>query len=191
MNDKYEYKKIFGDLESEESWLTEMSEKGFALKDVSGAFLKYKYSFEPCGKKYVYRVDYNNEMPVREEITSPYVMFVTGTYGTEYVMCRHGKVYFCKAADSGDFPPVYTSPESRLAAEKKKLLQDVVFFILFFSDIIWTIDLDCLAMYLALRSKLLLLKIAAALICVICAAVCVRGAYIHSKKIKEIKDLMK
>ena len=191
MNDKYEYKKIFGDLESEESWLTEMFEKGFALKDVSGAFLKYKYSFEPCDKKYVYRVDYNYEMPVMEEITSHYVMFVTGTYGAEYVMCRHGKVYFRKAADEGDFPPVYTSPESRLAAEKKKLLQDVVFFILFFADIIWTIDLDGLAMYLALRSKLFLVKIAAALICVVCAAVCVRGAYIHCKKIREIKSLMK
>lgn len=190
MNDKYEYKKNFSDLESEEKWLTEMSEKGFALKDVRGAFLCYKYSFEPCGRKYVYRVDYNNEGPVLEEITSQYVMFVTGTYGAEYVLCRHGKLYFRKAADEGDLPPIYTSPESRLAAEKKKLAQYIAFAFCLFLSALWGMDGFGLFMRLSFYSPYFWLQALAALIFLVCFACCLKGAYTHYKKIKEIKNKM-
>lgn len=138
MSEKYIYKKRFYDLEKEESWLTEMSEKGLALKSIANGIFRDKYRFEPCDKKYIYREDYNSEMVVMEEITSPYVMFVTGTYGAEYVCCTRARVYFRKAADKGDFPPVYTSLESRIAAEKRRFWR---YFILtltcIFTEICW------------------------------------------------------
>lgn len=188
MNNKYEYKKIFADLESEEKWLTEMSEKGFALKGIRGAFLGYKYSFEPMRKKYVYRVDYNYEGPVLEEITSPYVMFVTGTYGAEYVLCSHGRVYFRKAADEGNFPPIYTTSESRLAAEKKKLAQYIAFALCLFLSTLWGTDGFGIFIRLSFASPHFWLQAVAALIFSICFVYCIKSAYIHYKKIKEIKN---
>ena len=113
-----EYKKRFHDLEKEESWLNEMSEKGLALKEVKMGVFKDIYRFEQCDKKYVYREDYNME-DAMEAITSPYIKFVTETYNCEFVCIAKGKIYFRKAKDSGDFPPVYTDLDSRIEAEKK------------------------------------------------------------------------
>lgn len=113
-----EYKKRFHDLEKEESWLNEMSEKGLALKEIKMGFFKGIYRFEQCDKKYVYREDYNMEGAM-EAITSPYIKFVTETYNCEFVCIANGKIYFRKAKDSGDFPPVYTDLDSRIEAEKK------------------------------------------------------------------------
>ena len=115
-----EYKKRFHDLEKEESWLNEMSEKGLALKEIKMGFFKDTYRFEQCDKKYVYREDYNTEGAM-EAITSPYIKFVTETYNCEFVCIANGKIYFRKAKDSGDFPPVYTDLDSRIGAEKKLL----------------------------------------------------------------------
>ncbi len=191
MSEKYEYKKYFSDLESEENWITEMSEKGLALKNISGAFLGYKYSFEPCYKKYVYRVDYNNELPVMEEITSPYVMFVTGTYGAEYVMCRHGKVYFRKAADEGKFPPIYTTAESRLSVEKRIFWQWVVLAMLFVFDIFMYCTPSGAVIYLSLNSPRIWLKILAVTAILAGLAYCIYKARWHYKKIREIKNSVK
>lgn len=118
MSEKYEYKKRFYDLEKEEQWLNEMSEKGLALKEIKLGFFKDKYRFEQCDKKYVYREDYNMD-DAMEAITSPYIKFVTETYNCEFVCIANGKIYFRKAKESGDFPPVYTDLDSRIEAEKK------------------------------------------------------------------------
>lgn len=125
MSEKLVYKKRFYDLETEECWLNEMCAGGLVLKKIDWGFLMDKYIFEPCTKKYVCRIDYNPEMEVLDEITSPYTMFVTGTYEAEFICCANGKLYFRKAADKGDFPPIYTSIDSRIAAEKKRLLQNI------------------------------------------------------------------
>ncbi|MDE7302599.1 MAG: DUF2812 domain-containing protein [Oscillospiraceae bacterium] len=140
MSDKYEYKKRFYDLEKEEQFLNEMSEKGLAMKEIKWGFFKDTYRFEPSNKKYVYREDYNPDMPVLEEITSPYVMFVTGTYKAEYVCWANGKVYFRKAADSGEFPPIYTSLDSRIAAEKKQLWRTLPVLLLFLFDFLFIVS---------------------------------------------------
>ncbi len=113
-----EYKKRFNDLEKEESWLNEMSGKGLALKEIKLGFFKDIYRFEQCDKRYVYREDYNMEGAM-EAITSPYIKFVTETYNCEFVCIANGKIYFRKAAESGEFPPVYTDLDSRIGAEKK------------------------------------------------------------------------
>lgn len=118
MSEKYEYKKRFHDLEKEEKWLNEMSEKGLAFTGTKWGLWADVYCFEPCEKKYVYREDYNIE-PAAEAITSPYIKFVTETYNCSFVCISAGKIYFRKDAEKGDFPPVYTDLESRLAAEKK------------------------------------------------------------------------
>ena len=114
-----EYKKRFHDLEKEESWLNEMSEKGLALKEIKWGLFKDIYRFEQCDKKYVYREDYNME-DAMEAITSPYIKFVTETYNCEFVFISAGKIYFRKDVEKGDFPPVYTDLDSRIKAEKKQ-----------------------------------------------------------------------
>ena len=119
MSEKLEYKKRFYDLEKEESWLNEMSEKGLLLKSVKWGFFGDTYTFDHCEKKYIFRLDYTRDGIVYEEITSPYVMFVTSTYKADYVCYMNGRVYFRKSAESGEFPPIYSDPESRIAVEKK------------------------------------------------------------------------
>ncbi|MCM1480609.1 MAG: DUF2812 domain-containing protein, partial [Muribaculaceae bacterium] len=90
MSEKYEYKKRFYDLEKEERWLNEICGDGLVLKKIEWGLFADKYIFEPCDKRYVCRIDYNPEMDVLEEITSPYTMFVTGTYGAEFICCANG-----------------------------------------------------------------------------------------------------
>lgn len=118
MNENLECKKRFYDLEEEEDFLNEMSCKGLVLKEIKGRAFKDIYRFEHCEKRYVYREDYNIDDAL-EELTSPYIKFVTETYDCEFVCIANGKVYFRKAADKGDFPPVYTDINSRIEAEKK------------------------------------------------------------------------
>lgn len=181
MSEKYIYKKRFHDLEKEESWLNEMAEKGLAMKEIKWGLFKDTYRFEPSDKKYVYREDYNPDMPVLEEITSPYVMFVTGTYKAEYVCWANGKVYFRKAADSGDFPPIYTSLDSRIAAEKKQFWRAlpaglIALFDVFYigSDVVGERDLGIVGD----------IMFCVVLICVVIFAA---TAYRHFRKISELK----
>ena len=130
MSEKHEYRKRFYDLEKEESWLNQMCAGGLVLKKIEWGLFADKYVFEPCTKKYVCRIDYNPEMEVLDEITSPYTMFVTGTYEAEFVCCANGKLYFRKAEEKGNFPPIYTSLESRIAAEKKQIFRNAPIFII-------------------------------------------------------------
>lgn len=123
MSEKNVYRKRFYDLEKEENWLNEMCAGGLVLKKIEWGVFTDKYVFDPCSERHVCRIDYNPEMEVLEEITSPYTMFVTGTYEAEFICCANGKLYFRKAADKGDFPPIYTSLDSRIAAEKKRILR--------------------------------------------------------------------
>lgn len=120
MSEKYEYKKRFHDLEEEENWLNEMSRKGLALKEIHGGFFADVYSFEPCEKRYTYRVDYNAE-PAAEEQYSQYINFVKDTYGAECVLFTGVRIYFRKAEEDGDFPSIYTNIESRSTAEKNEI----------------------------------------------------------------------
>lgn len=188
MNEKYEYKKRFYDLEQEENWLNEMSEKGLALKEIKRGTFKDIYLFEPCGKKYIYREDYNVDGDL-DAITSPYIKFVTETYGCECV-CISTKIYFRKPAESGDFPPIYTDSESRIGAEKKQFhlrLVNVLTFVILLNISV----LNCVN---AFRSDSMLsvwgFVISAAAIpfggfCVVYFALTARR---HYKKIKELEN---
>lgn len=134
MSEKNVYRKRFYDLEKEENWLNEMCAGGLVLKKVEWGIFTDKYVFDPCSERYVCRIDYTNDGPVLEEITSPYTMFVTGTYEAEFICCANGKLYFRKAEEKGDFPPIYTSLDSRIAAEKKQLLQNIPVLIILIID---------------------------------------------------------
>lgn len=187
MSEKYEYKKRFHDLEKEESWLNEMAEKGLVLKNIKYGFFRDRYIFERCEKKYICRIDYNPEMEVMEEITSPYTMFVTGTYGTEFICCANGKLYFRKAEENGEFPPIYTSAESRLAAEKKKLFQYSVLTLLCIFDILFACTTLGRFLHLSFALPHFWLQAVALTIVIVCLGYCIKRVYLHSKKIAEIK----
>lgn len=139
MNDKYEYKKRFFDLEKEERFLNEMSEKGLAFTGIKWGFFADVYCFEPCEKKYVYREDYNIE-PAADALTSPYIKFVTETYDCAFVCIANNRIYFRKDAEKGDFPPVYTDLESRIEAEKKQIWKTLSLVILFLCNFIYIIS---------------------------------------------------
>lgn len=191
MNEKLEYKKRFTDLEKEELWLNEMSEKGLLLKSVKGGVFRDTYTFDHCDKKYVYRLDYSKDGIVYEEITSPYVMFVTSTYKAEYVCYLNGRVYFRKSAESGEFPPIYTDMESRIAVEKRRFGACAGLTAVFlFDTVLWGTGLPS---YLNEENR-----IAAAvylsiilLICLTGFSLCLAKAGKHYKKISEIKKKMK
>ncbi|MBD5141858.1 MAG: DUF2812 domain-containing protein [Ruminococcus sp.] len=190
MSEKHEYRKRFYDLEKEESWLNQMCAGGLVLKKIEWGVLADKYVFEPCAKKYVCRIDYNPEMEVLDEITSPYTMFVTGTYEAEFVCCANGKIYFRKAAEKGDFPPIYTSPDSRISAEKKWFLKYLILTLTcIFTEIYFG--------YGYYGVMMLRKGITIAGICFLLAAIfnmylivhCAVRAFNHYKKIKELKKL--
>ncbi len=190
MNGNYEYKKRFYDLEKEENFLNEMSEKGLALKEIKWGAFADVYRFEPCDKRYVYREDYNAEGAM-EEMTSPYIKFVTGTYGCEFVCIAGGKVYFRKTADSGDFPPVYTDLESRIAAEKKRFYLYIVRAVTF----IVLINIAAPNCFNAFHSDNLfgrmafIFSIVAIIAGIVCIVYSVFFAVCHRRKIKELKDI--
>lgn len=192
MSEKTEYKKSFSDLESEEKWLNEMSEKGFAMKSVSGAFLKNKYGFEKSEKSYTYRVDYSPDGAVMEEITSPYVMFVKDTYGAEYVCCSGGKVYFRKAVSEEDFPPVYTTSESRLNIEKRMFWQFLLLTLAAVLEEVWfKWGYNSIQLFGGGHIAEGALFLLAALFNFGLIAYCIYSARRHYKKIAEIKRSLK
>ena len=191
MNENLECKKRFYDLEEEEDFLNEMSCKGLVLKEIKGRAFKDIYRFEHCEKRYVYREDYNIDDAL-EELTSPYIKFVTETYDCEFVCIANGKVYFRKAADKGDFPPVYTGLDSRITAEKSWFWRYFILTLTFiFTEIWWG--------YGYYGTLLLRKGITVAGICFLIAAAfnlylmlnCAVKAFNHRKKISELKKLMK
>lgn len=191
MSENNVFKKRFYDLEKEEQWLNEMSEKGLAMKEIKCGIFKDTYYFEPCDKKYIFRIDYNSELPVLEEITSPYVMFVTSTYEAEFLVCRREKVYFRKAEEKGDFPPIYTTAESRLSVEKRKFRQFIILALLFVFDIVMYCTPLGAALNLAVNSPSVWLKLIAFTVATVFLVYCIVMAYRHYKKIAEIKKNMK
>ncbi|MDE5742647.1 MAG: DUF2812 domain-containing protein [Oscillospiraceae bacterium] len=185
MSEKYVYKKRFHDLENEESWLNEMCAGGLVLKKIEWGVFADKYTFEPCGKKYVCRIDYNPEMEVLDEITSPYVMFVTGTYEAEFICCANGKLYFRKAADKGDFPPIYTSLDSRVAAEKKRLWKTVPMLIII---LIESVYIGTGAAVTA-SGEMFKLSVVCSAICILCFIPILAMVLRHVLKIRSLKKL--
>lgn len=190
MNENFEYKKRFYDMDKEESWLNEMSEKGLLLKSVKWGVFKDTYTFDRCGKKYIFRLDYTKEDTIFEKSTSPYVMFVTSTYNAEYVCCLGGKVYFRKSEESGEFPPVYTDLESKLSAEKTKFGAFTSTAILFIMDISMLRPAVMSAINYRYTSDIIF-SIIAGVLCLSLFIYCFIRACRHYKKIRDIKKIMK
>lgn len=186
MSEKNVYRKRFYDLEKEENWLNEMCAGGLVLKKVEWGVFTDKYIFEPCSERYVCRIDYNPEMEVLDEITSPYTMFVTGTYEAEFICCANGKLYFRKAADKGDFPPIYTSLESRIAAEKKQLLQNIPVLIILIIDAFYIFTL-VIGDNFSMRK----LSDICFAICTLCCIPILATIIRHALKIRSLKKLDK
>ncbi len=125
------YKKIFFDIDAEEDWLESAAADGCRLAKVEQTAFGARYRFEETDKEYQYRVDYSRDGAVMEEITAPYVLFVTSSCGAEYIGYANGKVYFRKAAENGDFPPLYSDLQGRIDREKKVFWQQLGFAFVF------------------------------------------------------------
>lgn len=132
------YKKIFFDIDAEEEWLQKVTESGYRLTKVEQTAFGARYRFEESDKEYQYRVDYSRDGAVMEEITAPYVLFVTSSCGAEYMGYANGKVYFRKAEENGDFPPLYSDLQGRIDREKKVFLQQLGFAFAFFLGFIYS-----------------------------------------------------
>ncbi len=125
------YKKYFYDIDAEEDWLERVAADGYRLTKVEQTAFGARYLFEETDKAYQYRVDYSRDGAVMEEITAPYVLFVTSSCGAEYIGYANGKVYFRKASEQGDFPPLYSDMQGRIDREKKVLWQQLGFSFVF------------------------------------------------------------
>lgn len=182
MSEKHEYRKRFYDLEKEEQWLNEMSEKGLALKSIDGGFFTDVYEFEPCIKKHIYRIDYNIE-PTAYASDCQYVNFVNETYNAECIFYTGNKIYFRKAEEDGDFPRIYTNIESRLEAEKKQVRRVLYPVFLFLCSMIYSISA-------LLDKKNIVITIFLAALCSICVfglVFCIIRLIGHLKKFSALK----
>ena len=192
MNENFEYKKRFYDMDREESWLNEMSEKGLLLKSVKWGVFKDTYTFDHCEKKYTFRLDYTKDGVVFEEITSPYVTFVTSTYKADYVCYMNGKVYFRKSAESGEFPPIYTDLESRLSSETKRFGYFITLTMVFIFEIVHlSFGTNILS---GISNGSLGAIIYYGIMFVLCLSIiipCFINACRHYKKMQDIKKIMK
>ncbi len=126
------YKKYFFDIDAEEEWLQKVTDSGYRLTKVEQMTFGARYRFEETDNEYQCRVDYSRDGAVMEEITAPYVLFVTSSCGAEYIGYANGKVYFRKAAENGDFPPLYSDVQSRIDRENIILHMQLVFAFIFF-----------------------------------------------------------
>lgn len=184
------YKKHFFDMDKEEQWLNEMADKGMVLTKIGGGFFVQKYYFEKSDTAYTYRVDYSRDGAVMEEITAPYVMFVTSSCDAEYVCWSDGKVYFRRAKEKGDFAKLYSDPKSRYDAEKRQFGGCVGLMSLFVFDI-------CYCGYTSVTAIVEERATLFAVITLICVALCAvllflitRKAIGCHKKMKELKQMM-
>lgn len=132
MDKKRVYRKIFFDIDAEEEWLQKVAANGYRLAKVEQTAFGAKYRFEKTDKEYQCRVDFSRDGAVTEEKTAPYVMFVTSSCEAEYIGYADGKVYFCKAKEKGDFPPLYSDVQGRIDREKNILRMLLVFVFIFF-----------------------------------------------------------
>ncbi len=185
------YRKHFFDMEKEEKWLNEMAEKGLALKEVKSGFLTEKYCFEESSAKYTYRVDYSRDGAVMEEITAPYVMFVTSSCGAEYLCWANGRVYFRKDKEKGEFPPLYSEAKSRYETELRQFGGSVGIMSLLLFDVVYC-GYSAIEKFLAVGVNWFsVLEAVCVLICAAFLAIFARKAIGSCKKMSELKKIMK
>ncbi|MBQ8786234.1 MAG: DUF2812 domain-containing protein [Oscillospiraceae bacterium] len=185
------YKRHFFDMDKEEQWLNEMAEKGMVLTKIGGGFFAQKYYFEKSDTAYTYRVDYSRDGAVMEEITAPYVMFVTSSCDAEYVCWSDGKVYFRKAKEKGDFPKLYSDPKSRYEAEQRQFGSCVGIMSLFIFDLCYCGYFIIEAIVnegIQLAEVFMIICVA---ICAVCLFLTIRKAISCCRKMKELKQMMK
>ncbi len=185
------YKRHFFDMDKEEQWLNEMAEKGMVLTKIGGGIFMQKYYFEKSDTAYTYRVDYSRDGAVMEEITAPYVMFVTSSCDAEYVCYSDGKVYFRRAKEKGDFPKLYSDPKSRYEAEQKQLGGSVGLMGLFVFDFCYVGNFVITAVKEGRSDWIIVLEAICILICAVCLFLTIRKAISCCRKMKELKQMMK
>ncbi len=191
MSDKLCYRKYFTDIEKEEKWLNEMAENGLLLKKVKPEFLHCNYYFEKSTAKYTFRLDYSRDGAVMEEITAPYVMFVTSSCEAEYIGYYDGKVYFRKNSEKGEFPKLHSDPNSLYEQERKRFGQCLSIVMLFVFDIAYI----CFNVLPDIFSgKSVTVSTAAFVVCLLFCiagiALTMRGTIAAKKKMNELKMLM-
>ena len=185
------YKKHFIDMEKEEQWLNEMAEKGMVLTKIGGGFFVQKYYFEKSATEYTYRVDYSRDGAVMEEITAPYVMFVTSSCDAEYVCWADGKVYFRRAKAKGDFPKLYSDPKSRYEAEQRQFGGCVGLISLFVFDICYCGYTSVTAIIEGRAKPFAVIILICVVLCAVFLFLIIRKAIGCHKKMKELKKVMK
>ncbi len=185
------YKKHFFDMDKEEQWLNEMADKGMVLTKIGHGIFVQKYYFEKSDTAYTYRVDYSRDGAVMEEITAPYVMFVTSSCDAEYVCWSDGKVYFRRANKKGDFPKLYSDPKSRYEAEQRRFGSYVGLISLFLMNGVFC---GCSVAESIMQGSIKVSDIffaISATLCVFCLGYLIYNSVNCHKKMKELKQMMK
>ena len=185
------YKKHFFDMDKEEQWLNEMAEKGMVLTKIGGGFFRQKYYFEKSDTEYTYRVDYSRDGAVMEEITAPYVMFVTSSCDAEYVCWADGKVYFRREKAKGDFPKLYSDPKSRYEVEKRKFGANLSITMLLLVDICYCGSYAINVLAVRGVHWFFVLEMICVVLCAVWLVIMARRTIGCHKKMKELKKVMK
>lgn len=183
--------KALFDIDKEEQWLNEMAEKGLVLVKIIPGIFREKYCFEKSDTAYTYRVDYSRDGAVMEEITAPYVMFVTSSCDAEYVCCADGKVYFRRAKGKGDFPKLYSDPKSRYDAEQRKFGGYAGLTSLFLADIVYCGYSVAAAIGEGRLTWLIAVEAVCVVLCAFYLILLISRAMGCHRKMKELKKIMK
>ena len=184
------YKKHFFDMDKEEQWLNEMADKGMVLTKIGHGVFVQKYYFEKSDTAYTYRVDYSRDGAVMEEITAPYVMFVTSSCDAEYVCWSDGKVYFRRSKEKGNFAKLYSDPKSRYDAEQKQFGGCVAFAGLLNFDICYCGYHSVTALVEDRSTPLAIITLICTILCAVLLFPTIRKAIGCHKKMKELKQMM-
>ena len=176
------YKRHFFDMDKEEQWLNEMADKGMVLTKIGGGIFMQKYYFEKSDTAYTYRVDYSRDGAVMEEITAPYVMFVTSSCDAEYV---------CFSDGSEMTPQDVADPKSRYEAEQRQLGGSVGLMGLFVFDFCYVGNFVITAVKEGRSDWIIVLEAICILICAVCLFLTIRKAISCCRKMKELKQMMK
>ncbi|MBR4095770.1 MAG: DUF2812 domain-containing protein [Oscillospiraceae bacterium] len=184
------YKKHFFDMDKEEQWLNEMADKGMVLTKIGHGIFVQKYYFEKSDTAYTYRVDYSRDGAVMEEITAPYVMFVTSSCDAEYVCWSDGKVYFRRAKEKGDFAKLYSDPKSRYDAEQRQFGGCVGLMSLFVFDICYCGYFVITAVREGRSDWIIVFEAICILLCAVFLFLIARKAISCCRKMKELKQMM-
>lgn len=102
------FKNFFLPIEKEESWLNDMSKKGYALKEISNGY----YLFEACTpSKFIYRMEFLKQ-GVSQEEKNNYLAFMK-ELNVEYVASTNRWHYFRRDAGLGAFE-IYSDIDSQI-----------------------------------------------------------------------------